>query len=112
MLEYTTEINKGIMFIRLEGELNNNTFINLYNELEYLLYRQGIHYYVFNFKYLKILDQNIFIKIQNILTEIFLSCGQVVMCGLKNIWKKRLGSYYNKLFYVNNEVDAFKYLKI
>ena len=51
MLEFTTEINKGIMFIRLEGELNNNTFNNLSNELDYLLYKQGIHYYVFNFKY-------------------------------------------------------------
>ena len=30
------------------------------------------------------------------------------MCGLKNIWKKRLGNYC----YVNNELDAFKYLRI
>ena len=108
MLEYTTEINKGIMFIRLEGELNNKTFNSLSRELNYLLYKQGIHYYVFNFKYLDILDQNIFVKIQNILTEIFLSCGGVVICGLKNIWKKRLGNYY----YVNEEIDAFKYLRI
>lgn len=112
MLELSTQINKGIMFIRLEGELNNNNFDSLSNELNYLLYNQGIHYYVFNFKYLNNLDRNIFIKLQTILTEIFLSCGKVVMCGLEKLDIKKIGKYYNKLFYVNEEIDAFRYLKV
>lgn len=112
MLEMTTEVSKGIMFIRLEGELNNNTVNKFYNELNYLLYKQGIHYFVFNFKELKNMDQNIFSIFQNILTEIFLSCGQVVMCGMKELQRKKLGKTKDKLFYVNEEIEAFKYLKV
>lgn len=112
MLEMTTEVSKGIMFIRLEGELNNNTVNKFYNELNYLLYKQGIHYFVFNFKELKNMDQNIFSIFQNILTEIFLSCGKVVMCGMKELQMKKLGKTKDKLFYVNEEIEAFKYLKV
>ena len=112
MLKITTQVNRGIIFIRLEGNLNSSTINTFYDELNYLLYKQGIHYYVLNFKNLDNIDQNIFTKFQNILTEIFLSCGQVVMCGVNKLQKRVIGTSKDKLFYVNEEQDAFKYLKI
>ncbi len=112
MLKLSKEVTKGIMFIRLEGDLNESTFTSFSNELNYLLYKQGIHYYVFNFKELKNFDQSMFSTFQNILTEIFLSCGKVVMCGLKELQKNCLGKTKDKLFYVNEEMEAFRYLSI
>lgn len=48
MLEVTAQINRGIMFIRLEGELTANNFYKVAEEINYLLYKQGILMYVFN----------------------------------------------------------------
>ena len=75
MLKLQKQVSKGIMFIRLSGDLNISSFNKLSDEINYLLYNQGIHYYVFNFKEIDKIDQNIFLKLQNKLVEIFLSCG-------------------------------------
>lgn len=112
MLEISTTVTKGVLFIRLEGNLNNKTFNNLSQEINYLLYNQGIHYFVFNFKEIEKLDNSIFSKLQNKLTEIFLSCGKVVLCGLTDLFEKQVGKINDKLFYVKEEIEAFKYLNI
>ena len=49
--------------------------------------------------------------IQNKIIEIFLSCGKVAICGLNELNKKIFGNF-DRLFYVNNERDAFEYLYI
>ena len=48
MLGMTSQINRGIMFIRLEGELTTHNFYKLSEEINYFLYNQGILVYVFN----------------------------------------------------------------
>ena len=45
-------------------------------------------------------------KIQNKLYEIFLNCGNVVMCGINDILKDK------RVNYINCEVEAFKYFEI
>lgn len=112
LLQLETQVNKGIMFIRLEGDLNNKTFNTLSTEINYLLYNQGIHYYVLNFEEVSKVDKNIFIKLQNKLIEIFLSCGKVVMCGLNDMFKQQIGSTKDSLFYVNKEQEAFEYIRV
>ena len=42
MLHVAKEINKGIIFIRLEGDLNKNNFYKLTETINYLLYDQGV----------------------------------------------------------------------
>lgn len=112
MLQLETQVNKGIMFIRLEGNLDNKTFNKFSNEINYLLYNQGIHYYVLNFEEVNRVDKNIFTKLQNKLIEIFLSCGKVVMCGLDDLIKKQIGNTRENLYYVNKEKEAFKYINL
>ena len=89
MLKLQKQVSKGIMFIRLSGDLNISSFNKLSDEINYLLYNQGIHYYVFNFKEIDKIDQNIF---------------------LKEITKKQIGSTKDSLFYVNKEKEAFNYI--
>ena len=49
MLEIEKEVERGILFIRLEGGLTTKTFNTLGNEINYLLYNQGISNFVFDF---------------------------------------------------------------
>mgnify|MGYP003322677116 FL=1 len=43
--------------------------------------------------------------------EIFLSCGKVVLCGLDGKYEKKIGKQ-DKLFYVREGIEAFKYLTV
>ena len=111
MLEMNIDVVKGIMFIHLEGELNRDTIGQFDNELNYLLYKQGMHYFVFDFKDIDRIDLNIISWLENKLVEIFLSCGKVVLCGLEGMYEKKLGKQ-DKLFYVREGSEAFKYLNV
>ncbi len=112
MLEVNAQINRGIMFIRLEGELTKNNFYKVAEEINYLLYKQGILVYVFNLEEVKRIDKNLLESIQNKLTEIFLKCGSVVFCGISEKLKKKLGERNNNLFYVTEEKEVFQYISI
>ena len=91
MLTVSLQITKGIMFIRLEGELTQESFHKVSEEINYLLYKQGIIAYVFNLEEVKKIDNNILENIQNKLTEIFLRCGSVEFCGISETLKKLIG---------------------
>lgn len=111
MLEIDIEVIKGIIFIHLEGNLNEWTIKDFEEEINYLLYKQGMHFFVFNFRDLNKIEGEGISWLQNKLVEIFLSCGNVVMCGLNDLCKRQIGMR-EKLYYVNNEIDAMKVLNI
>ena len=111
MLSIDVDVIKGIMFINLEGELSSKTISKLESEINYLIYKQGMHLFVFNFNNLDTIEYGIIETIQNKLIEIFLNCGKVVMCGLNDCNRKLIG-VHDRLFFVNNERDAFEYLYI
>lgn len=112
MLEVSTQISKGIMFVRLEGELTKQTFSIFSQELNYLLYKQGIHYFVFNLTEIEQMDTSAIENFQNKLIEIFLSCGRVALCGPKEFLKERMMNQKERLFYITDEKEVFQYLSI
>lgn len=111
MLSINVDVIKGIMFINLEGELSRRTIDRFEAEINYLIYKQGMHLFVFDFNNLDSIEYGIIESIQNKLVEIFLNCGKVVMCGLDD-YNQRLIGVHDRLFFVNNERDAFEYLYI
>lgn len=111
MLEVIEEISKGIMFIRLEGELTKTNFYKLTDSINYLLYKQGVLAYVFNLENIN-LDYNLVSILQNKLTEIFLSCGSVALCGVSKHLKKKIGERRSELFYITEEKEVFQYISI
>lgn len=111
MLNMNISVSKGIMFFNLEGNLTKDTFFELEKELNYLLYKQGMQYFVFNFSELSWVDMAVVSSFKSKLAEIFLCCGKVAMCGVNNILKNFLGTRDN-FFYINEQVEAFKYLSI
>ena len=49
MLEMDVGVVKGFTVIRLDGDLTNKTFKRLNEEIDYLLYKQGMHFFIFDF---------------------------------------------------------------
>ena len=47
MLEMDVGVVKGVTVIKLEGDLTNKTFKKLDEEIDYLLYKQGMHFFIF-----------------------------------------------------------------
>ncbi len=50
---YTQVIN-GILYIGFEGVINDQAILELSQEIDYMLYRQGINYYAIDFNNLNI----------------------------------------------------------
>ena len=111
MFKIITSVNQGILFIKLQGRLTNDNFYEFSNEINYLLYNQGISYFVFNFDDLDI-GKEIFSKIQNKLIEICLTSGKVALCGLSKEDIKKVDCGNENLKFVNSEIEALHYLHI
>lgn len=111
MLDIDQQITRGITFIRLEGELTTTNYYRFAEEVNYLLYSQGMLAYVFNLENIKKLDNNLLGSIQNKLTEIFLKCGTVAFCGLSEKVKKKIGKR-DALYFIKEEREVFQYINI
>ena len=111
MLDINQQITRGITFIRLEGELTTTNYYRFAEEVNYLLYSQGMLAYVFNLENIKKLDNNLLGSLQNKLTEIFLKCGTVAFCGLPKKVKKEIGKR-DALYFIKEEREVFQYINI
>lgn len=100
------DIVRGTIFIKLEGEMTEKSYMILEKKINQLLYEYGMHSFVFNFSYLNRFDDNIFSKIQNKVIEILLSCGKVIFCGLGRQYHS-FSDKQKRLIYVDNEMEAF-----
>lgn len=112
MFKIITTVNRGILFITLQGTLNNENFYEFSDEINYLLYNQGMNYFALNFDDLEIVDKNLLYKIQNKLIEICLSSGKVVLCGLNKEAVKKIDCGNDNLKFVGSELEVFNYLNI
>ena len=111
-MSITTEVNRGILFLKFDGVFDNTAF-NVFNEeIDYLLYKQGVCYYTFDFSSVLRIEEGLLSKLQSKLIEIFLNWGRVVMYGLNNFYQERIGSGKNRLYYVDNRRDAFNLLNL
>lgn len=104
MLDINIEFTKGVLFVRLEGILNNNNVDNVKNTIIKILNEGGIRYLVFNVHNLKIEeDKDLFITCEK-LTK--LNDGKMLICGLDN--EIILNSYSH----IDNELAALRAFSI
>lgn len=112
MLNINTEFRKGIMFVRLEGELKKDTIKIFNDEVIEIIKKAKISNVVFNLNELNLID---FKGINSILYAYELCKkrkGKSLMCGnninIKNRLKKsRLVNY---VYEVSDELTAIKIL--
>ena len=110
MLEMDVGVVKGFTVIRLDGDLTNKTFKRLNEEIDYLLYKQGMHFFIFDFNRVKNTEAVTYGYFQKKLIEIFLSCGKVILCGIKDVFRNIKDS--SRLFYVNDCFEALNCFNI
>lgn len=104
-----TRVRNGILFIVLEGNVDEGIINTFSDEIDYMLYKQGINYFAFNFN--NVLDfNNKFVEMfQNKLVEIFLRCGKVALYGIN---RKLIGNRKDSLFYVDNQKEIDRLLSL
>lgn len=109
MLEISYEFRKGILFIRLNGELTGITSEKLKKEITDMIEDNGITNVVFNITSLSLVDE---VGIQS-LEENFKICkknhGNALLCGINKEIKKILlkSIWFDKTIFIDNELNAF-----
>lgn len=82
MLDINIEFTKGVLFIRLEGVLNNSNVDSIKSTIMKILNEGGIRYLVFNVHNLKIEDDSsLFNKCEEIIK---INDGKMLICGLND----------------------------
>ena len=114
MLKVDYEFRKGILFIRLYGQLTNNNLQNIQNEIINIIDKSGVTNIVFNLKNIIRIDNYGLKEIYEIYQKIkkkgliyFLdSDSKIVNSILKQ------NSFYGFMNFIETEVRAFNLIKI
>ncbi len=115
MLRIILEYRKGILFVRLIGDLDKDSVKKFDLQVVGKIKKSGIYNVVFNIEKLKFID----LKGMNYLLYSYELCknnnGKIFICGLSDnrtsskIKKNRLLNYLEP---IDNEINAFKLVKI
>lgn len=114
MLSVITEFRKGILFVRLKGNLNKNTVSKLNKKVTNIVKMHGINNIVFNFSNLKSID----IKGINTIFYNYELCkknnGKSFICGNNDNIRGRLkkSRLVNYVYETTDELNAMKILNI
>lgn len=114
MLEINLEFMRGMLFVRLEGVLDTNTYTKLSDCLDSMIHEKELKYFVINLEYLEWIDER---GIQSIIDRYFditLHDGKLVVCGYHQEFTKNLevNSIFSKIEKTSNELGALKLINI
>lgn len=105
MLKINMEFRKGILFIRLKGDLTKLTYQSLNDYLIPIIYNNGIKYVVYNLEKINNLDCFGRLSLKEGYTATKRNNGTCLICG-KQI-------YFNDEFKtVKDELEALRLIKI
>lgn len=104
MLKINMEYRKGILFIRLKGELNKFTYQSLNNYLIPVINKQGIKYIVYNLANVNIMDNYGTASIEDGIKAVQKNHGEGLICNTD--YK------FNDVKVVENELSAIKLIAI
>ena len=114
MLNVGTEFRKGILFVRLKGDLNKENVDKLNKRVTSVVKDSGIRNIVFNFSNLKSID----IKGINTILYNYELCrnnkGRSLMCGNNDNIRKKLKKtrLINYIYETPDELSAMKILNL
>ena len=114
MLDINVEIRKGIMFVRINGELSKKTISKWNDDVKDLIIDNEIRNVVFNVTNLKTID----VKGINSLLYSYEVCkknkGVSLLCGLNDSIKNKLKQFHilNYIKEVDSELSALSIIKV
>lgn len=113
LLEINFEFRKGLLFIRLKGELNKKNSKELASYLDKFIHDKGVKYFVINLENIDYLEKEGLKMIQERYQEMILHDGKLVICGYKNKEIKTMIEEEMKGAYkVKDELKAFQLIKV
>lgn len=114
MLDINIEIRKGIMFVRIDGELSKKTISKWNDDVKNLMIDNGIKNIVFNVENLKKLDN----KGINSLLYSYEICknnnGVTLLCGVNDYIKSKINRSHLLKYMkeVDTELSALSVIKV
>ncbi len=114
MLKIDLEFIRGMLFVRLEGKLDQNTYTKLSDCLNQMIYEKKIKYFVINLEYLEKMDEIGMKAIMDRYLDVILQNGKLILCGYRDLWIPKM-QWKKKFFQIektNNELDALKLMNI
>lgn len=115
MLEINMEYKKGILFIRLYGELTKLTISTFEEDVIPVILKHGIKYIVINLDKLNKIDLKGIEALMNLNEIINNLNGKATLCSLsnENVRKKlREKEYISNFYETSNELTALGVMKI
>ena len=107
MLDVSFEFVKGILFVRLEGNINSNSISSVNKNLTEIISEGGIKYLVFNISNAELKEK--ITLFDNCNTLIKTNGGKMFICGSKNKIENVISSNCN---IINNELSALKMISV
>ena len=110
MFQMDLEYNKGILFVRLKGNLTSKKTYELNNYLVPVLLKHKIKYLVYNLYELDSIDESGVNALLNTKCAIRMNKGKIYMCEVKDTIKKWLKTLHIKE--LKNELSALQLIEI
>ena len=112
MLKIDIEYKKGILFVRLIGDINKTTIKNM-NIVDNMIMKAGIKYLLINLEKVTIINEEELIQIINKYKNLIGDDGKLLICGYYNPMRIRINKEDNNRIYLPfKEVSAFKIINI
>ena len=105
MLKINMEYRRGILFIRLKGELTKFNYIDLINYLTKIIREKGIKYLVLNLSHLSLVDNYGKDAIKTIISEVKRNSGRGLVCQTKINFEEKIRT-------IDSELSAMQILKV
>lgn len=115
MLKITMEFRKGILFVRLDGELTKKTASELENNVIPVVLKHGIRFVVVNLDRVNLIDTKGIEALMELNDVAVKNNGRTTLCSLTSRQvKNSLHSsiYNNKFFETSNELTALGVMRI
>lgn len=114
MLEISLEFMRGMLFVRLKGVLNHNTYTKLSDCLDVMIHEKGLRYFIINLEELDSISEEGLQAIINRYFDVALHDGKLVVCGYNNKFSQNveISNVFDGIEKSNNELGAFKLINI
>ncbi len=102
MLDIDMEFKKGILVIKLKGDLTTDTSYMLEKQFYKVIKKSGQKYCMLNIENINTIDKTGIKSIKNCYYNILKNGGKFILKGMDNIFKKEIDSL-NNLYNVTSE---------
>ena len=114
MLDINLEFVRGMLFVRLDGKLDRNTYTKFSDCVDTMIHEKGLLYFVVNLENLEEIDEEGIQAILNRYFDITLHDGKLVICGYHHQFSDNLKikTAFEQIEHTSNELGALKLIHI